>query len=84
MFEKPKIVKLSDKSKYILLTSEDALRKALDSSFNKDEIIIIAYNHDSDSYEFQQGGDQSYERMLWHAEQFKRAVLEGRLDEEDV
>ena len=79
-----KIVKLSDRSKNISLTSEEALKKALESSFKKDEVIIIVYDEDSDSYEFWQSGGQSVERMLWHAEQFKQAILEGRLDKEDV
>ena len=79
-----KIVKLSDRSKNIPFTSEDALKKALDSAFRKDEVIIIAYGEDSDSYKFWQSGGQSVERMLWHAEQFKQAILEGRLDKEDV
>ena len=76
-----KIIRLRDKSKTIQLNGEEALKEALNSEFRKDEVLIIIWDDESCAYEFWQSGSQSIERMLWHAEQFKQALLDGRLND---
>ncbi|TES88914.1 MAG: hypothetical protein E3J94_07305 [Desulfobacteraceae bacterium] len=77
------IVKLRDKSGTIQLTVKEALENALNSKFKACSVVIILHseNEDSPSYEYWNGGGQEQMEMLWHIEQFKAALLEGRLDE---
>jgi len=77
------IVRLREKSDTIQLTAKEALEEALASSFSASEVIIILHDGEEGAYEYWQGGGLSYERMFWHAEQFQRAVLEGRIRELD-
>jgi hypothetical protein len=71
-----KLVKLSDKSKKIQLSPDEALQKAIDTDFGKVQAIVVLY--DGTSYEYWQGGGCTNAEMVWHLEQMKMAVLEDR------
>jgi hypothetical protein len=76
-----KIIKLREKSKSIQLIPKEALQEALNSQFDADSILVIMFQRKTGpSYEFWQGGGITVEEMLWHIEQFKNMLLEGRLD----
>ena len=78
-----KLVKLRERSKTIQLTVKEALEEAIKDSFPADEVVIVLYDSKEEDYQYWQGGSLSYERMFWHAEQFQKAVLEGRINELD-
>jgi len=75
------VVKLSDHSSYIPVSVEECLNKALRSDFKAKEAIVLFYSEEEDSYEYHFAGDLRQKDLLWHAEQFKAAVLGGRLNE---
>lgn len=82
-----KVVKLRDKSNTIMLTAKEALEGALKSPFVFDEVIILLHNSKADSpndsYEYWQGGGITVTEILWHLEQYKAALLSGRIEELD-
>ena len=74
-----KVVKLRTKSDAIQLTCKEALQAALDSDFDTQEVIILLYS--DENYEFWQGGSLSVADIAWHLDQYKTALLDGRLEE---
>ena len=82
-----KVVKLRDKSNTIIMTAKEALEGALKSSFVFDEVIIILHNgktnNPNDFCEYWQGGGITVAEILWHLEQYKAALLSGRIEELD-
>ena len=76
-----KIVKLRDKSNSIQITPNEALQAAIDTKIEKTQALIILYDDKNREYEFWQGGGISLADTLWHIEQYKMALLEGRIEE---
>lgn len=74
-----KIVNLRERSNSIQLTPEEALKDSLACSSEFDEVIILAHEREGGLF-FWQGGSISSERVLWNLEQYKAALLEGRIE----
>lgn len=78
------ILKLRDKSNSIQLTPNEALQSAIDTEFKKTHVMVLLFddNHrdnKTDPYEFWQGGGVINSEVLWHIEQYKSALLAGRI-----
>ena len=85
-----KIIKLAEKSDPCMFTPKEALDEAvaLSEGFAPTGVLIIMHNEDNEAeyydgddsaYAFVNGGGLTRSQMLWHLEQMKCALLEGRI-----
>lgn len=52
----------------------------MDSEFDTKSVFIVLYDREKE-YQFWQGGGLSQAETLWHLEQYKSALLDGRIEE---
>ena len=70
------VISLREKSETIQLTPKEALEEALRTPFEPDEVMILLYNQEENSYEFWQGGGITSESILWHIKKYERCLLD--------
>jgi len=76
-----KLTKLSDKSDYIVRTVDETFDCAKKDLLPSDQALVITWSEERNLYSYQYSGNQDNKTLLWHVEQFKAAILEGRLNE---